>query len=288
MQADVKINTMKAGFFQFSPAFGRKEENLSKTAEALSRVSAEALGRVNADAPDKACADLMVLPEFFATGYLFESTEEAAALSEPVPNGPTTDFLAGLSRDMDMYIVAGLPEIDADGRLFNSAVLTGPKGFVGLYRKTHLFCDEKRFFTPGDTGFRVFKTPVGNIGIMICFDWFFPESTRTLALMGADVVAHPSNLVLPHCPGAMPVRSLENRIFTVTANRTGTERRPSGRELTFIGQSIIATPGGKTLAKAPEMGDALEARELDLDTARDKSINDFNDVLKDRRPEFYE
>lgn len=262
---------MQAGFYQFSPAFGRKEENLSKVSDALKGVR----------------ADLMVLPEFFATGYLFESTDEAASLAEPVPHGPTTDFLMGLARDNNMYIVAGLPEADGP-KLFNTAVLTGPEGFIGLYRKTHLFFEEKMFFTPGDTGFKVWQTPIGKIGVMVCFDWFFPESMRTLALKGAEVVAHPSNLVLPHCPDAMPLRCLENRLYSVTANRTGTEKRPSGKELSFIGQSLIASPKGKVLAKATAEDDALMIRDIDPEMARDKSINAFNDLLKDRRPDMYE
>jgi len=99
-------------------------------------------------------------------------------------------------------------------------VLTGPDGVIGIYRKTHLFSEEKLYFTPGNTGFRVWETGICRIGIMICFDWFFPESMRSLTLQGAEVIAHPANLVLPHCPGAMPVRCLENGVYAVTAKNT--------------------------------------------------------------------
>jgi predicted amidohydrolase len=226
---------MRAGFFQFNPAFSQKETNIERVREAVRDVD----------------LDLLVLPEFFATGYQFFSQDEVADLSEAIPHGITTDFLMGLSNEKGVYIAAGLPERDGD-MFYNSAVLTGPEGFIGFYRKTHLFFEENLFFSPGNTGFRVWDTKIGKIGIMICFDWFFPESARTLALKGAEVIAHPSNLVLPHCPQAMPVRCLENRVYAVTAN-----------------------------------DEVILNADLDLSRARDKKLNDFNDLFKDRMPEFY-
>lgn len=230
--------------------------------------------------------DLLVLPEFFATGYQFLSKDEVADLSDEVPQGETTDFMATLSRQRNIYIVAGLPERDGD-KFYNSAVLTGPEGFIGCYRKTHLFFEENLYFTPGDTGFRVWDTPIGKIGIMICFDWFFPESARTLALKGAEVIAHPSNLVLPYCPQSMPVRCLENRVFAVTANRTGVEKRKEGDALTFIGQSQITSPRAEILMRAGKDEEILMTADIDLSLARDKKLNQFNDLFKDRRPEYY-
>jgi predicted amidohydrolase len=261
---------MKAGFYQFSPVFGKKEENIRKVVSAIK----------DAD------VDLLVLPEFFATGYQFISCDETDELSEPVPDGYTTESLSDVSRKKNMYIAAGLPERHGD-KFYNSAVLTGPDGFIGVYRKTHLFFEEKLFFSPGDTGFRVWDTTVGNIGIMICFDWFFPEAMRSLALSGADIIAHPSNLVLPYCPDSMPVRCLENRVFAVTANRTGTEDRKESTALRFIGKSGVVSPGGEVLARAPENMDALMVTEINPKAARDKKLNPFNDMFKDRRPEMY-
>jgi predicted amidohydrolase len=261
---------MKASFFQFNSAFGKKSSNIEKVRQALSGES----------------ADLLVLPEFFATGYQFVSKEEVAELAEPVPDGQTTEFLATLSREKDMYIVAGLPERDGN-KFYNSAVLTGPDGFIGRYRKTHLFYEENLFFVPGDTGFRVWDTPIGKIGIMICFDWFFPESARTLALKGAEVIAHPSNLVLPYCPQSMPVRCLENRVYAVTANRIGTEQRKDDETLTFIGQSQITSPKAEILVRAGTDEEILMTADIDLSLSRDKKLNQFNDLLKDRRPEYY-
>ncbi|HDZ84699.1 MAG TPA: acyltransferase [Nitrospirae bacterium] len=262
---------MKAAFYQFTPSFGRKEENIAKVISAVKGADLE----------------LLVLPEFFATGYQFTSADEVADLSEPIPDGNTTKALSDLSKEKGIYIVAGLPEKEGD-KFYNSAVFTGPEGFIGSYRKTHLFFEEKLYFTPGDTGFRVWDTPIGKIGIMICFDWFFPESARSLALMGAEVIAHPANLVLPFCPDAMPVRCLENRVYAITANRTGTEEREEGKALTFIGKSEIVSPKAEILVRAGEDEEALMIVDIDPKTASDKSLNPFNDILKDRREDIYQ
>ncbi len=261
---------MKTGFFQFNPLFGKKEQNISTVLKAAGDVY----------------LDLLVLPEFFATGYQYASHEEVANLSETIPDGHTTNILSKFSREKGIYIVAGLPEKSGD-KFYNSAVLTGPGGFIGSYRKTHLFFEENLYFTPGDTGFKVWDTDIGRIGIMICFDWFFPESMRTLALLGADVVAHPSNLVLPFCPDSMPVRCLENHVYAVTANRTGTESRKDNSSLTFIGNSVIVSPKGEILARASEDSDSLMVMDIDPELSRDKALNPYNDLLKDRRPEQY-
>ncbi|MEW6586307.1 MAG: nitrilase-related carbon-nitrogen hydrolase [Nitrospirota bacterium] len=261
---------MKAGFYQFSPEFGEKGKNLDKVLSAVR----------DAD------FDLLVLPELFATGYQFISQEEVAELSEEIPEGMTTRFLSEISRQRRAYIVAGLPEKSGDD-FFNSAVLTGPDGFIGVYRKTHNFFEEKLYFSPGDTGFRVWDTGMGRIGIMICFDWLFPEAMRTLALMGADIVAHPSNLVLPYCPDSMPVRCLENGVYAVTANRVGEESRKKGHSLKFIGQSQITSPKGEILVRAPEDAEALLTAEIDPALARNKAITALNELFKDRRPEMY-
>lgn len=261
---------MKVGVFQFDPVFGNKEENLNKVASALKDSDLE----------------LFVLPEFFATGYQFASKDEVSELSETLQNGQTTEFLCDLSNEKGIYIVAGLPEKNGN-KFYNSAVLTGPDGLIGSYRKTHLFFEETLYFCPGDTGFRVWDTKIGRIGIMICFDWFYPESIRSLALQGAEVVAHPSNLVMPYCPDAMPVRALENRVFTVTANRIGTEDRKEGKPLKFIGQSIIVSPGGEVLVKASYDKEEMIMADIDPGEARDKTLNPYNDIFKDRMPGKY-
>lgn len=261
---------MKAAFCQFNPLFGEKHVNIEKIRKRVREAS----------------ADLLVLPELFATGYQFTSEAETFGLSESVPDGFTTEAMIDLSRERNTYIVAGLAERDGQC-VFNSAILTGPDGFIGVYRKTHLFFEEKLWFQPGDSGFRVFDTPIGRIGIMICFDWVFPESMRTLTLLGAEIVAHPANLVLPWCPSAMPIRCLENRVFAVTANRIGSEHRRDDQTFSFIGMSQITAPDGTILLRAPQNEEALMTAEIDLAKARDKKLNPFNDLINDRRPAFY-
>jgi 5-aminopentanamidase len=262
---------MRTGFFQFNPVFGKKEKNLAKVANALEGIDAE----------------LMVLPEFFATGYQFISTHEVSQLAEVIPEGETTEALVSLSQKHGMYIVGGLPERDGE-HFYNSAVMTGPEGFIGVYRKTHLFFEEKLWFSPGNTGFNIFQTDLGTIGIMICFDWFFPESMRSLALQGAQVIAHPANLVLPHCPIAMPIRCLENRVYAITANRIGKEQRKDGPPLTFIGMSQIVAPDSTLIARASQKSASMMTADIDLKKALNKSINPYNDLFKDRRPEMYQ
>lgn len=266
----LNIPMIKAGFYQSNPIFGEKQINLQKAIDAIKDSK----------------ANLIVLPEFFNSGYQFVSKDEVADLSERIPNGDTTIALANLSTAKRMYIVAGLPEKVGD-RFYNSAILTGPEGYIGLYRKTHLFFEEKLFFTPGDTGFKVWDTEIGRIGIMICFDWFFPESMRTLALIGAEIVAHPSNLILPYCPHAMPFRCLENRIFAITANRIGTENRKDGQAFKFIGMSQVTSPQANILIRASADKEELQIVDIEPAISKNKSINPFNDLFNDRRPEFY-
>ena len=258
---------------QTSPTKGDRDANLD---EAEPRV-------LEAD------ADLIVLPELFASGYFFDSTEQARGLAEAVPGGPTTRRLEAWARETGATIVAGLPERDG-AALYNSAAVVTPNGWLGTYRKAHLFYEETLHFEPGER-FEVWTVTDRRgrsyrLGVMVCFDWFFPEAARTLAIGGADVIAHPSNLVLPHCPNSMPVRALENGVFTATANRVGTES--NGTEtLTFVGQSRICSPKAEILATAPVEGEAVIRAEIDPRDARDRAMNPYNDRLSDRRPELY-
>lgn len=265
---------------QTNPAFGDVEANLDAAEALLAGGAGE--------------ADLVVLPELFASGYFFPSTADAHALAEPVPDGPTVRRLERWARETGATFVAGLPELDASRRtprLFNSAVVVTPRGWLGTYRKTHLFYEETLHFAPGDSGFRVWTvtTRAGapyRLGVMVCFDWFFPEAARALALAGAQVIAHPSNLVLPHCPDSMPVRALENGVYTATANRIGQES--NGREaITFIGRSVICSPRRETLAEAPADAEAVVSASVDLALAGQTRLNPYNDRLADRREEWY-
>ena len=146
-------------------------------------------------------------------------------------------------------------------------------------------CDEKLFFEPGTTGFAVFKYEDTTFGMLICFDWIYPEAMRTLAVKGAQVILHGANLVMSYCPAAMITRALENHVFIVTANRTGTERR-NGIEHTFIGKSQIVSPKGKVLIKA-NRETCVKIEDINPQEALDKKITERNDLLKDRRTDLY-
>jgi predicted amidohydrolase len=260
---------MKLAIVQTDPTFGAKQKNID-----------QALQLMNSDQ-----ADLYVLPELFATGYNFVSLDETKSLSEPAYTGETFQTLSDFAKNSRSYVVFGFAE-SVDGALYNSAGLVGYDGQQGLYRKLHLFDREKLFFSPGNLPFQVYATPFGSVGIMICFDWYFPESARTLAVKGAELIAHPSNLVLPNCPDSMPVRCLENRVFAATANRIGTESR-NGVSLTYIGLSQITSPLGKILHRSQANLSEIAVCDVDLALAKDKSVNTRNDLLKDRRSEFY-
>ena len=260
---------MKIGYVQFNPAFGEVDRNLDR-AEALI---------------EGAQADLLVLPELFNTGYLITSKEEIAALAEEVPGGPTAQRLAAVAKRKNVHIVAGMAE-RSGAKLFNSAILVSPKGFVAGYRKVHLFFEEKLWFEPGDGEFPVFAIGPCKVGLMVCFDWFFPASMRALSLKGAQVVCHPANLVLPYCQTAMVTRCLENRVFAVTANRTGTEDR-GDKSLHYTGKSQITDTAGNILSRAGEDEECVGIFDIEPEKALDKQLNPYNNLFGDRRPSFY-
>lgn len=266
-------NTVRVGFVQTRPRFGKLERNL------------DGAGRRVADAPD---FDLLVLPELFSTGYLFRDRAEALASAEDL-DGPTLSALREWASARGGAIVAGFAE-RAGERVYNSAALVEPDGRTRVYRKIHLFDREPLVFEAGDRPFDAWDvtTPRGRwrVGVMVCFDWVYPEATRSLALRGADIVLHPSNLVLPHCQEAMKTRCLENRVWAVTANRTGGDDRGDLR-VEFTGTSQIVGPRGEVVVRANAGSECTEVREVDVAAARDKRITEHNDVLAGRRPETY-
>ncbi len=258
---------MKIGFIQFAPVLG----DLDATMERLDRLF-----------DDSERADLMVLPELCNSGYHFTDRDQAWSTSEAIGQSRFIAYLTAKCRDADLFIVSGFNEREGT-HLYNSAVLVGPEGYVGRYRKCHLFMNEKDYFQPGDEGLPVFDTGKFRVGILICFDWIFPEVWRILALKGADIICHPSNLVLPGmAQKAIPLHAMTNRIFIVTANRVGTER-----DLTFTGRSIIADPKGDVILEGSETGEEIRIREITLGLAREKMITLRNHLFHDRRPELY-
>lgn len=258
---------MIIGYIQFEPVLGRLKDTIDRLDRLLS---------------DAANADLIVLPELCNSGYNFESAEMAWETSEEIGNSIFIKYLEDKCSEYNLFIASGFNERD-DKFLFNSAILVGPNGYVGKYRKLHLFMNEKDYFMPGDMGLPVFEIGLCRIGLLVCFDWIFPEAWRILALRGADVICHPSNLVLRgFAQKAIPVHALINHVFVVTCNRIGFEG-----DLKFTGLSLIASPEGVVLREASDSNTEIGIVKINLDLARNKMITPRNQIFEDRRPEEY-
>jgi predicted amidohydrolase len=261
---------MRVGFVQFAPLRGAGPANIDRAAEVIGTER----------------SDLWVLPELITSGYLFADQAELLESAEEIPHSPSLNRLKELSRNLGSAMIAGFPERHGQD-IFNSAVIISRIGdILGVYRKIQLFDCEKILFSPGDRPPEVWEIEGARVGVMICFDWIFPEVTRSLALQGADIIAHPANLVLPHCPDAMQTRCIENRVFAVTANRVG-EESVGEVHYRFIGRSQVVNPSGIRLIAASEEKSTAMAIDIDISTAQDKNITKNNHIFLDRRPELY-
>ncbi|WP_394780838.1 nitrilase family protein [Undibacterium sp.] len=279
MTGDPVFN-VKVASIQMEPRIGQKKENLARSLQMIEVAAAEG-------------ASLIVLPELANTGYNFSDRAEALALAEAVPDGESAQAWTAIAERLNIHLVAGITEQDGS-RIFNSALVIGPQGLLGTYRKLHLWARERLVFEAGDLGLPVFDTPVGRIGVAICYDGWFPEVYRLLAMQGADFVCVPTNWV----PMAGEIRTGPSMANTLTmagahsnglsiicANRIGTER---GQE--FTGQSVIVASNG-----FPVAGPASRAEEeilyavINLEQSRSgRDLNAFNHVLRDRRHDVYD
>ncbi|MFP4364731.1 MAG: nitrilase-related carbon-nitrogen hydrolase [Spirochaetia bacterium] len=261
---------MKIAFYQFAPEFGNTEANIETMRKALERTE----------------ADLLVTVELATSGYNFTSFEEAESLSLHTDSERFKPLRTEAAKG-GKYLVFGFPEKGSDGKLYNSGMCIGPEAFQKVYRKAHVFLDEKDWASPGDTGIFSFKAGGVQIAMLICFDHIFPEAARTAALSGAQIICHPSDLVLEgKAQLTTRVRAMENRIFWIMANRYGTEDR-GGKALTFTGGSQIVSPDGDVLASAEREGEMLATVEINPAKALDKHITPRNDLFSDRRPAVY-
>jgi len=251
--------------------------------------SAAAASRAIAAAVDEG-AQIVLLPELVNSGYVFDSVDEARAAAVPA-DGELLQSWAEEAGRGDAVVVAGFCEKAADGRLFNSAALLDGTGVLAVYRKLHLWAEERRWFTGGEQPAPVVETKYGRIGLAICYDIEFPELTRGLALRGADLLALPANW--PHDPsppdGRPVLHSLAamtaywNRVFVAVCDRCGSER---GCE--FEGGSVVAGLDGALLAgPVSDRGPATLHADCDLAQARDKRTSEHNDAFADRRAEHY-
>jgi len=235
----------KVAAVQYEPRFGEKAYNVAALLELTARAAA---GGVR----------LAVLPEMAFTGYCFADRDEVAPLAEVVPGGPTVEAFAQLSAAHGIYVVLNLPEVEpSTGAFYNTSVLVGPEGYVGKYRKTHVYRDETRWARDGDLGIPVFETELGRIGLIICMDLDFVEPARIAALAGADVIACPTNW--SGSRASWQARGLENGVYVVCSNRCGEERGS-----TFCGQAAVVGPDGLYLAVLPQ-GDGMAVAEVNLE-----------------------
>ena len=274
-----KQSVVRVACLQMEPVVGEKDRNVRRSLEMI------------AEAADKG-AKLLVLPELCNSGYVFNSRDEAFALSEPIPEGPTTKAWMEIAKARDLYIVAGITEREGDS-LYNASVIVGPSGHIGTFRKVHLWNEENLFFERGNLGFPVFSTPIGRIGTFICYDGWFPESYRLCALQGADIICIPTNWV--PIPGQDPKREAmanilvmgsahSNSVFVAAADRVGTERGQP-----FVGQSLIASYTGWPVAgPASAKDEEIIYADVNLaDARRKRNWNEYNQVLRDRRSDVY-
>ncbi len=234
-------------------------------------------------------AQLVLFPECALTGYML-TAEEAAAMAEPIP-GPRTDRLAEACRRWDLHAVVGTIEKDEHGRCFNTAVLLSPDGVLGCYRKTHLIClGVDRYLTPGERLAEPFATPLGRLGMLICYDLRFPEPARVLALTGAQAILLPT--AWPQAATLYPdfvarARAAENGLYLLAADHVGSEGASR-----YLGRSMIIGPDGEVLAEAGKDKEALLIADLDLSRSERKHRifrpGEYEiDLLRDRRPELY-
>ncbi|MFN8679511.1 MAG: nitrilase-related carbon-nitrogen hydrolase [Thermomicrobiales bacterium] len=261
----------RVAVIQFEPALFAKEANIA----ALSRlVEDAAVGG----------AKLLVTPEMATTAYCWADRAEVASEVEPIP-GPSTAHFGEIARRYDCWIVLGLPEVDPEtGVYYNSAVLIGPEGPVGVYRKTHAFISEPTWAKDGDLGLPVFETPLGRIAMTICMDACYPETARIPALAEADVICFPTNWLSEKSPSPSWIaRAVENGVYFLAANRYGLERG-----VQFSGGSAVINPDG-SLQGIMDNGDGIAWGEVDIARARDKRWRGESpeDLLADRRPEAY-
>jgi len=262
---------------QINPKIGDKTENLQSTLDWIKK-SVERN------------AELIILPELCTSGYVFNSREEAYSLAEPVPGGESIKAWEKAAKNHKIYLVAGLAE-EENYRLFNTAVLIGPDGYIGKYRKLHLWYEENLFFEEGDSRLPLFYTPWGRIGMMVCYDMWFPEVARIYAIRGADILVIPTNWPEPRGDGEIP--DITDKILISQAHLNGIyiaacDRIGSERGIAFKGRSIIVNPDGKVKAgPGSSEKEELMMANCNLSDSRNKRKSKYNDTMNDRRVDVY-
>jgi len=277
-----KESMIRLAVIQMEPRIGEKDENVAKTLDLIEGAAEQS-------------AAFVVLPELCNTGYVFNTMAEAIELSEEIPNGPTVLGWEKKARERNLFIVGGISERSGQ-KLFNTSVLISPEGYIGKYRKLHLWYEEKLFFSPGDVGLPVFDTSIGRVGMLICYDLWFPESSRILSMEGADLLCSPTNWVparerkydeLGRSMGVYLTiaNAQSNAVYMACADRIGVERGQA-----FEGNSLICGPSGWPIVgpASRDKEETLVAEVNVLDARRAKGWNRLNDLIKDRRTDVYD
>ncbi len=273
-----KESVVNVAAVQWEPRICKKKHNIEKSVSLIHEAAKKGAG-------------LIVLPEMCNAGYVFETRSEAYEQGEEIPDDPTCEAWTKVAHQDGIFLVSGM--IEKEGYcLYNTAVLIGPDGYIGKYRKLHEWDSAKLFLEPGDLGLPVFTLPFGRIGMMICYDGWFPEVPRVLALKGADIICDPSNwVVLPSQSKkdywALPVHSAHaifNSVFLVCADRVGHERGTD-----YVGNSVIVDLDGSFLAgpASPDDEEIIQA-EINIVKGRGHQWSDFNNVFEDRRTDLFD
>jgi predicted amidohydrolase len=269
---------LKVAAVQMLSFEGEEERNLERMLARLGEAAA-------------AGARLIVFPEASNNGYFFEDRADAHRKATPIP-GPFTQALGRRACELGVWVVTGMFEQGKNDDVFNCAVLIGPDGeLAGKYQKNFFIKADKRWFVPGQTGFKTFDTPLGHLGFFVCADGRIPESARCLALEGADILVNPTNWGAPdQYLYHVPTRAVENRCWVIGATKP---RRPLDQSQDmlaynrFTGCSFIMSPTGDVLVQAGPDEETIIYADIEPALARDKSFGAANDLFADRRPELY-
>ncbi len=258
---------LKIAQIQFNPKLGDCDFNLEKITTFLKMASN---------------SDLIVLPELANSGYKFDNIDHAKSIANTKSCINYYRFLANFSKDNNVSIVSGYLEKDGDD-LYNSSLYVSPNGIFGKYRKIHLFMDEKNIFKPGNLGLPLFSIKNYKFGILICFDYLFPEIWRIMGLKGADFIVHPSNLITQNAYKVVPAQAIMNGYYVITSNRIGTEG-----DITFCGNSFVSDTRGNIISEMEGNTEGVKFTTINPLLSRNKMITTGNHIFDDRLPDNYE
>ena len=251
-------------------------------------------------------AQIVLLPELFERPYFCQERRyDFLDFAQPVLENPAVARMMAVAKELSVVIPVSFYERDGNSQYNSVAMIDADGSLLGVYRKTHIpddhYYQEKFYFTPGNTGFRVFETRYGRVGVGICWDQWFPEAARAMALLGADILLYPTAIgsepilltdSMPHWRRTMQGHAAANIIPVAAANRVGEERVESSTEnggqtsaLVFYGSSFLTDETGEIVAGADRESECVLTSRYDFDKIRQERRN-WN-VFRDRRPECY-